>query len=246
MPGEQPFYQLLADVYDLLFPVTDQQRRFFADLVEEHGVRRVLDVACGSGVQAAMFRDLGLDVSALESDARMVEMVRAKARGIQVRLGSMEDVAALFEPGFGMIVCIGNSLPHLPDLDAVRRTVAGMQSLLRPGGVLVLSIVNFDRVARERTTDLPRKVVRDSQDRTVTFERFYDLSCLPEQVLFSMRLTVGAETRSASTPLIPISPGWLTGAVVAAGMTVLGRLAAFDRSPFTADSGSLVLVARGA
>ena len=35
MPDEQPFYHVLADVYDLLFPVTAEQRRFFADLVND-------------------------------------------------------------------------------------------------------------------------------------------------------------------------------------------------------------------
>lgn len=245
MPDDGPFYHLLAEFYDLLFPVTEQQRRFFAALVEEHDVGRVLDVACGSGEQAAMFRDLGVEVSALENDAKMVELVRAKGRGIQVRLGSMEDVARLFEPGFDMAICIGNSLPHLHDLDAVRRTLDAMHSLLRPAGVLVLSIVNFDRVRRERIASLPVKEVRDPQGRAITFERFYDLSPLPQRVTFSTKLTVDGEAHVASLPLTPISPEWLVGAVADAGMTVLGRFANFERVPFTADAMSLVLVARG-
>jgi glycine/sarcosine N-methyltransferase len=244
MSGQPAFYHLLAEFYDLLFPVTDQQQRFFADLVEEHNVRRVLDVACGSGVQAAMFRDLGLDVSALENDARMVEMVRRKGRAIAVRLGSMDDVAGLFEPGFDMAVCIGNSLPHLPNLDAVRRTVDGMHSLLDPAGLMTLSIVNFDRVEREQITAFPPKELTDPHGRPITFERFYDLSLLPERITFSTKLTVAGEEHVASTPLIPISPEWLTAEVGAARMEVLGRYAAFDRAPFAADSMSLILVAR--
>ncbi len=244
MPDDASFYHLLAEYYDVLFPVTEQQRHFFVSLVKEHGVSRVLDVACGSGGQAAMFRDLGVEVSALENDARMVELVRAKGRNIEVRLGSMEDVARLFDPGFDMAICIGNSLPHLPDLDAVRQTVRAMRALLRPAGVLVLSIVNFDRVRRERITSLPVKKLRDPQGSAVTFERFYDLSPLPQRVTFSMRLTVDDKEHAAILPLTPISPEWLAGAVSDAGMTVLGRFADFQRVPFTGNAMSLVLVAR--
>ena len=246
MPGEQPFYHLLAEFYDLLFPVTEQQRSFFAGLAEEHNVRHLLDVACGSGAQAAMFRDFGLEVSALENDARMVEMVRRKGRAINVRLGSMDKIRGLFEPGFDMAVCIGNSLPHLPDLDTVRRTVEGIRLLLSPGGLMILSIVNFDRVAREQITALPPKKATDPQGRPITFERVYDLSLLPERVTFSTKLTVAGAEHVASLALLPISPEWLTAQVGAAGMEVLDRYAAFDLTPFTADSMSLILVARTA
>ena len=244
MPDEQPFYHVLADVYDLLFPVTAGQRCFFADLVNEHHVARALDVACGSGGQAAMFRDLGLEVSALEYDAKMIELVRARGREIDVRGGSMADVASVFGPGFGMVICIGNSLPHLADLDEVRGAVDGMRSLLRPGGVLVLSIVNYDHVVRERITHLPRKEVQDAQGRAIVFERFYDLSALPRTITFSTKLTVEGAAREASVPLLPISPEWLTSAVAGAGLTVVGRFAGFSRTPFGDKSMSLVLVAR--
>ena len=242
-PNEEPFYHVLAGVYDVLFPVTEQQRRFFAGLVEEHSVRRVLDVACGTGEQAAMFRELGVEVSALENDERMLEAVRAKGLGIDARLGSMEHVATRFEPGFDMAICIGNSLPHLPSLAAVRRTLGGMRSLLRPGGVLVVSVVNFDWVARKHVTALPRKAVRHADGRPITFERFYDLSGLPDRVTFSTKLTIGDEAQTAQVPLTPISPDWLTGAVPELGMDVIGRYAGFDRSAFTDQSPSLILVA---
>jgi hypothetical protein len=47
-------------------------------------------------------------------------------------------------------------------------------------------------------------------------------------------------------PLIPLSPEWLIRRVADLGMDIVGRYAAFDRTPFTPDAASLVLVARGA
>ena len=243
MPNEQPFYHLLADVYELLFPVTAEQRRFFTELIGKHGVRRVLDVACGSGEQAALFRELGLDVSALEYDERMVERVCAKGLGIDVRFGSMERVAELFERGYDLVLCIGNSLPHLDSRGAVQRAVRGMVSLLAVGGVLVLSIVNLDRVIRERLTSLPTKKATDSAGRAILFERFYGFEHLPERITFSTRLTIGGATRTASVPLLPISPRRLVDLVVGAGMRVIGRHADFARAPYTPEAMSLVLSA---
>ena len=243
MPDEEPFYHLLADVYDLLFPVTDAQRGFFVELAGKQGVSRVLDVACGSGEQAALFRELGLHVSALEYDERMVECVRAKGLAIDVRLGSMEHVAELFTPGYDLVLCIGNSLPHLPRLAAVERAVRGMVSLLNQGGLLVLSTVNFDRVIRDRITSLPTKRIEDSAGRSIVFERFYDLAPLPAHITFSTRLSVHGTARTASVALVPISPEWLSNLVVNVGLRVTGSYADFSRSPFAPQAASLVLVA---
>ena len=242
-PDTPVFYHLLADDYDRLFPVTDQQRRFLVELVEDRRIRRVLDVACGSGEQAGVFRALGLDVSALENDEKMLGLVRGKDPAIDVRLGSMECVAELFEPGFDLVLCIGNSLPHLADLDAVSRTLDGMRSLLNVGGTLLVSIVNFDRVMRDRIDALPVKRVTDASGRPMTFERFYDLSGLPERVIFRMKLSVGEETHTASVTLIPLSPDWLTDQIAGLGLEIVGRYAGFDGAPFGPNSMSLVLVA---
>lgn len=241
MPDEQPFYHLLADVYELLFPVTEAQRGFFTQLVAEHGVRRVLDVACGSGEQAELFRELSVDVDALEYDEKMAERVRSK--GINVRFGSMERVAELFAPGYGLVLCIGNSLPHLESRGAVERAVRGMASLLDTGGGLVLSIVNFDRMPRAGITSLPAKSVVDKAGRAIEFERFYDLGHPTDLITFSARLTVEGTTRTASVPLLPISVKWLTDRVEAAGLRIVGRYSDFTRAPFTPDAASLVLVA---
>jgi glycine/sarcosine N-methyltransferase len=244
MPDTQTFYHLLADVYDLLFPVTEAQRRFFAELVGEHGIGRVLDVACGSGEQAALFRELGVEVSALEYDEKMVERVHAKELGIDVRLGSMENVAELFAPGYDLVLCIGNSLPHLDDLGGVERAVRGMASLLGAGGVLVLGIVNFDRVIGARITSLPTKKVVDEAGRTIVFERSYGLRRPTEHVAFSMRLTIGGTTQRASVPLLPIPARVLAKLVTDMGLRITGKYADFNRAAFTRDAASLILVAR--
>ncbi|MBN1916722.1 MAG: class I SAM-dependent methyltransferase [Verrucomicrobia bacterium] len=241
MPNEQLFYDLLANVYELLFPVTEEQRGFLTELVREHSVRRVLDVACGSGEQAALFRELGLEVDALEYNERMTERVRGK--GFNVRFGSMERVVELFAPGYGLVLCIGNSLPHLESRGAVERAVRGMASLLDSGGVLVLSIVNFDCVVREAITSLPPKRVVDDAGRRIAFERFYDLAHLEDRITFSTRLTIEGTTRTASVPLLPIPVKWLEDRVRAAKLRIIGQYGDFARAPFTPDSASLILVA---
>jgi SAM-dependent methyltransferase len=62
----------------------------------------VLDVGCGTGIAAALFRDRGCDVLGVEPDARMATV--ARRRGIPVEVASFEE----WDPGarrFHLLVC---------------------------------------------------------------------------------------------------------------------------------------------
>ena len=69
----------LTDVYEAMI---DWPRRlandgpFFQGLFEELGVRRVADVACGTGHHAAMFHSWGLLVEGADISPNMIERAR--------------------------------------------------------------------------------------------------------------------------------------------------------------------------
>jgi methionine biosynthesis protein MetW len=100
---------------------------------------RVLDVGCSTGYLSLALRDdRGATVVGLEFVPAAAEA--ARARGIEVVIGSVEDpeVLARFEDPFDAIV-IGDVLEHLADPWAA---LARLVELLRPGGILVASLPN--------------------------------------------------------------------------------------------------------
>lgn len=110
-------------------------------LEQLHGVTgRVLDVGCGPGVMAPAVRAKGLRFSGIDPADAMLRRAAAACdgdRGVDLTLGTAEWLPYA-DQAFGAVVCMG-VLERLPDdahaLDEMRR-------VLRPGGIVVLTVPN--------------------------------------------------------------------------------------------------------
>jgi len=108
------------------------QRQVVADWVKEGPV---LDVGCNDGQLLLELRERGLQVSGIEVSPEALE--RCRARGLQVREGTIEDVA--LEDSAYRTITLSHVLEHCPD------PVAVLQKLWRalaPGGRIVVAVPN--------------------------------------------------------------------------------------------------------
>jgi len=147
-PRAETSFDDLADIYDLL---VDWPRRlsneepFFKRLFAEHGVRCVLDVACGTGHHAAMFHSWGLEVCGSDISPAMIARCRERfgePAGLRWLVRSFEDPPVV--PGvFDAVTCLGNSLALAPNPACAGRAVAAMLDALRPGGVGLVQLLNI-------------------------------------------------------------------------------------------------------
>jgi SAM-dependent methyltransferase len=148
-------YDTLAAVYDWLVPETlltpEGSVRAFAPVLEALAPgARVLDCAAGTGTLAVGLAQRGFDVVATDASRAMVERTRALAarHGVELsaRRCAWEDLGAEGLEPFDAVLCVGNSLTHAPGRDARRRALRAMAAVLRPGGLLVVSSRNWERV----------------------------------------------------------------------------------------------------
>jgi SAM-dependent methyltransferase len=104
----------------------------------EHG--RTLDIGCGTGSAFPMLRAREFDVVGMDLSSRMIAFANqryADDRGIQLSRGDVEFLP--FATGsFDAVTCLG-VFESLPDYTPALREIA---RVLRPGGLLVLSIPN--------------------------------------------------------------------------------------------------------
>ncbi|MFT6289539.1 MAG: SAM-dependent methyltransferase [Ilumatobacter sp.] len=111
---------------------------------------RVLDVACGIGVDAAALLRRGFDVSASDASAEMVAATQQRFRdagvdGERVVTSAWRDLPASFDPeSFDAIFCIGNSIAHAPDAWSAIAAFEAFRSVLAPGGILVLDTYDWE------------------------------------------------------------------------------------------------------
>lgn len=108
---------------------------------------RVLDAGCGSGVFSRYLASLGWQVTAIDASAEMIETARnatANAEQITYEVSTIEQFSA--EPNsFDAIV----SFSMLEYLEEDHKAIAKLAKMLRPNGVLVVSVPNRSGMLRK-------------------------------------------------------------------------------------------------
>jgi SAM-dependent methyltransferase len=251
------FYESISPWYDHIFPVDPQAVRFLAARARPGA--RLLDLACGTGGQALALARLGFAVTGVDLDQAMIRLARAKARaegggaggskgagpGVEFRAMDMREAGRVLPAGFGLVYCIGNSLVHLENEQAIGALLASCRRLLEPGGGLVVQILNYDRILARHLVELPTLV---SEDPPLAFERRYDYAEGDRRVRFRTRLRVGGpgEERTVDNTVPLWILGWqaLERLVRDAAFDELQVFGGFGGEPLGPDSLPLVLYAR--
>lgn len=128
---------------------------------------RVLDLACGPASQLAQIALLnprasfvGLDASANMLEAARTTLAQSGAGNVELVAGDMTRLAGLFgDASMDCVVCT-MSLHHLPDTEALARSMSEVRRVLKPGGAVYL--VDFGRLKRASTQ---RFFANDRSDR---------------------------------------------------------------------------------
>lgn len=97
---------------------------------------------------------LGVDVTALGIEQRIIEKARRKAAAAGQNptflLGDMRDVSSFNLKRCDLITCMGNSISHLLNTDDMLGTLAQFYTLLQPGGMVLIHTLNYDLILEER------------------------------------------------------------------------------------------------
>lgn len=157
---------------------------FFKKLFEEVGVHRVVDVGAGSARHSIMFATWGCDVVAVDPDDSMLERAHANAREFANDIAQGGGKLEVLRGGFGVlhkmnlgladaVVCTGNALPHVAGRDGLTEALADFSAIMAPGGVLVLHLLNHQRLLEWRPRSIAPKVV-ETPEGTLVFVRVID------------------------------------------------------------------------
>jgi len=172
-------YDKLASNYHLIFEDWDASIKRQAASLEiilrrecSTGALRILDCGCGIGTQALGLASLGHKVSACDLSPAAVNRMclEASRRGLQVQgyVANLLDLTVIRERDFDAAVCMDNVLPHLEGQDQLVQAATQIRHILRPGGLFIASIRDYDALVRERpVVQGPAFYVDDGRRRIV-------------------------------------------------------------------------------
>ena len=126
---------------------------FFIRELRKRGVKRVLDVATGTGFHSVRLREAGFEVVSADGNPNMLARAfeNARERGLILRCVQADwrwmnrDIHGVFDA----IICLGNSFTHLHTEHDRRKALAEFYALLRHDGVLILDQRNYDAMLDE-------------------------------------------------------------------------------------------------
>ncbi|MDX9850827.1 MAG: methyltransferase domain-containing protein [Anaerolineaceae bacterium] len=138
----------------------------------------ILDSACGTGMHAIQLASAGHQVSAADLFPQMIAKARQNASnaGVPVNfqtagLGNMAETFGTAQ--FDLLLCLGNSLPHLITAQELLETLQDFTDVLRPGGMLFIQNRNFDAVMQRQERWMEPQLYQEGGAEWI-FQRFYD------------------------------------------------------------------------
>lgn len=231
-------------------------RRVF-DNAEAH---RVIDVGAGSARHAIMFATWGLEVVAVDPDESMLAQAETNVAGrtadiaraggsIEMVRGGFGELASLGLGPCDAITCTGNALPHVDGVLGLRSTLADFAAVVRPGGALVLHLLNHARllVARPRAI---APVFRQTPGGEKVFLRVIDYPEGDEYLDFDFLTLVRDEAGEWSvahrrSPHTALPVDVLERELAAAGFGDVQEFGSHDGRAFVAETDeSVILTAR--
>ncbi|HVY67246.1 MAG TPA: class I SAM-dependent methyltransferase [Gammaproteobacteria bacterium] len=167
--AQRHYEQLLAPIYvwmaggvEAAFAAGTQD---VAPLVPGRGL--AIDLGAGFGMHAIPLARAGYGVLALDTSRELLDVLRANAAELPVRCveGDLLDFRKHAGAPLALIVCMGDTLTHLPSTDDVERLARDVAACLAPGGRFVATFRDYTRTATGDARFIP---VRSDANRIHT------------------------------------------------------------------------------
>ncbi|MEB3273859.1 MAG: class I SAM-dependent methyltransferase [Prochlorothrix sp.] len=150
---KQEYVEGFVDKWDALIDWekrAESEGRFFIDMLRERGVKKVLDVATGTGFHSIRLLEAGFDVVSCDGSANMLakafENARKHGHLMRTVQADWRFLNRDIHGHYDAVICLGNSFTHLFAEKDRRKALAEFYAALRHDGLLVLDQRNYDSI----------------------------------------------------------------------------------------------------
>jgi len=211
----------------------------------------VLDTACGTGMHAIALERRGYKVVGADSSDKMIQQARENtaSSGVEVEFAAVgfQELAQHYKD-VDVILCLGNSLPHVLTPSDLSLTLNEFASCLRPNGLLLIQNRNFDAVMAKHERWMEPQSYREESKEWI-FLRLYDFD---EDGLLTFHMITLSRSeneewrmKANSTRLNPIRRDEMLAFLRQSGFGNIVCYGGMEEKPFIPEeSGNLVVVAR--
>lgn len=243
------FYDKLSDSYERMTRFEDRLERdkpVIRRIIDRFNIGSAVDAGCGSGLHSILLAEEGVETIGIDLSARMISSARkhAEERGANVTFyqADFSQAADVVDEPADVLLCLGNSVPHILDSDEMERVLRAFRKSVRDGGTVLIQLLNYDRVLEHKD-----RIVGIHKVDDVEYIRFYDF--MDNLVRFNILEIDWTDTspknRLLQTTLRPWTADELYGSIRKADFTDVELYGDLGFSEYIAsESSNLVVVAR--
>ncbi len=227
------FYSSIAPWYHHIFPLNPAQVDFVKSLSLETKNQHLLEVGCGTGLLTSALANEFKTVLGIDLDGEMLHIAESetppKANLSYQKLNMLNLKNACNPVSKEVVICFGNTLVHLDNLDEIISFMHQVYTVLSPGGYFTLQIINYHRIKEKNINYLP-----NIENDNILFERKYRAANGGNNIKFNTILTVKHEKiRIENNVLLyPINYLQLKASLRKVGFENIQLFGNFQRAPF--------------
>lgn len=179
----------------------------------------VLDLGAGFGMHAIALARRGARVTAIDTSAELLRALEQLAGNLPIR--AVHDDLLAFQRHItaspSAILCMGDTITHLPDRGAVETLIERASAALPPAGLFVLSLRDYSQPLLGDQRFIP---VRSDDNRILTCFLEYEPQALVVHDILQQRTPEGWQTRVSHYRKLRLSPEHLIAGLESRGFRV--------------------------
>jgi SAM-dependent methyltransferase len=243
-PMEAHYATHLGPVYAWMLGNRESAFRRCSAELEEMGIpsgparSTALDLGAGLGLHSVALAKRGFNVTAIDSCRVLLDELRSHTAGLPI---TVVDADILAFPSYvsspcDVIICLGDTLTHLPTLDAVDALLGEAVASLSEGGMFAVTFRDYTTKAlggNERYI-----LVRRDENRILTCFLEYGPDHVTVHDILTQREEQQWVQRVSSYPKLRLAPGWVISRLEALGLTARQETAPSGMVRIVAHNGS--------
>ena len=198
----------------------DENRKFFS----KHDIKpidtgRAIDLGAGCGFQSIPLAESGFRVFAIDLSANLLKELKVNAPHLPIETicDDLSNLDNYISGNIDLVVCMGDTLTHLPALNRVEVLLRQAYSALVPGGRLILSF----RDLSQTLTGLDRFIpVRSDESTIFTCFLEYEKSTVTVNDIIYEKKKGRWNLRKSAYQKLRIHPDWTRDYLQNSGFTI--------------------------
>lgn len=179
-----------------------------------------VDLGAGLGLHAAALANRGFSVTAIDNSEVLLDELRSRCAALPIVAinADLKDFQDFVQRQPAVIVCMGDTLTHLPSFAAVEELLAAVAVSLAPGGVFAATFRDYATKALEGNQRFI--LVRADQRRILTCFLEYSQDFVTVHDVLTEQQDGAWQQRVSSYPKLRLAPEWVAAKLIAHGLEI--------------------------